>query len=234
MKRVLPLIFILFITLPSCTDDVGSYRIRVVFPDSRSRESVDSFVFWVFKAEDGFCSLLLNGSLDPLDLTLVKKASVSMSKTEDPPMFENIPSGELIFYGQGLYQNTVLLHACVQTEVRPRDDLQIAFELASVCSAESVELACNNQDGDCDGLIDECISDQDCQLSKSCFGSACLAGVCDCWALDGNPCDDGIDCSGPDICQNGVCTGPVLDSDNDRICDPLDLCRGDDAFGDTD
>ena len=90
----------------------------------------------------------------------------------------------------------------------------------------------------CDGA-GNCVGEQ-----RSCdhLDGACTKGYCDehsttCIASPANEaeaCDDGSACSDPDFCQNGICTGALMDEDFDGVCDPNDLCNGDNNSGDTD
>lgn len=86
-----------------------------------------------------------------------------------------------------------------------------------------VDTCGNEQDDDCDGLVDlddpdcvECSADGDCDDANPCTEDTCSDGHCDNEPSDGADCDDGNYCTIGDICAEGQCTG------TDRDCGDLD------------
>ena len=106
---------------------------------------------------------------------------------------------------------------------------------AGVCLDLASEV-CDGQDNDCDGKVDEDYPDTDADKQADCVdvdddGDGSL-DLDDCLPLD-----PGVHPGADEICGNGIdedCSGADMpDSDNDGVCDPVDLCPdGDDSADD--
>jgi len=80
--------------------------------------------------------------------------------------------------------------------------------------------ACNGEDDDCDGLVDEEICDD----GNPCTDDTCVPGVgCEHLALDGIPCAGTDPCAGEWLCESGACVGEAKDCDDGKIC-TVDSC----------
>ncbi len=85
--------------------------------------------------------------------------------------------------------------------------------------------------GDRGGTPDLCLAcsgNSDC-VAGSCETAACVAGCCKVAAAEpGSACDDGLACTGPDLCGAAGCAGPPLDCDDGLSCttDACDAAAG--------
>ncbi len=87
-------------------------------------------------------------------------------------------------------------------------------------------------DNDCDGLTDGldpncivCAQDAECDDGNTCTDDSCAPPDCvNAPVGDGMACDDGLWCTHPDACSDGVCVGPardcsgVADACHDGVC----------------
>jgi len=106
----------------------------------------------------------------------------------------------------------------------------------------------NGTDDDCDGKTDNddpnchsCSNDFDCDDANPCTTDSCVEQNCSNQPLpDGQECDDGSFCNGPDRCQAGACRprgeppcpGPDGDGDCRESCNEVDDdCSAPDADG---
>jgi hypothetical protein len=60
----------------------------------------------------------------------------------------------------------------------------------------------------------------DCEDNDPCTQDECVAGECFNWPLDTGSCDDGLDCTNPDVCSGGVCVGANDCPNSGEWCDP--------------
>ena len=114
-------------------------------------------------------------------------------------------------------------------------DQEFEFCFDSSCVECANDLDCD-EGYICDGGVciekpeEPCEVDEDCQLGEVCQGGICVAEPPD-------PCESNDDCQPGHFCFNGTCrydghplecerdaAGKIIDSDNDGICDTLDLC----------
>ena len=94
----------------------------------------------------------------------------------------------------------------------------------SDCDAQlPAEELCDGLDNDCDGEADGDLCDD----GNPCTADLCQGGDgCLNEPLTGDLCDDGNACTQEDHCDNGGCTGPLVDCDDGNLCTD-DSCEPD-------
>jgi len=98
--------------------------------------------------------------------------------------------------------------------------------LGACTAADPKPEACDGEDNDCDGKIDE----GSCDDGNPCTSEVCAgAKGCASQDLDGIPCDDGNACTDKDGCAKGICIpGAAKNCDDKNPCtkDSCDMAKG--------
>lgn len=111
--------------------------------------------------------------------------------------------------------------------VVPRPDDDVACDEACDDGVECTVDACDNGQCTHDQAACECLVDEDCLDENACTSEACVDGECVATVLVGEACDDGVECSASDLCQeDGSCVGSLSG------CVPAEWTCASDRYGD--
>jgi hypothetical protein len=184
-----------FLLLLVACSDTGSYRLNLVF----DHPDVVEVEVWALEPGEQICDDFLSHLADPGSATVVSGAVIPVPP-EDKVLLGDIPAGEALFVAEGrTAAGAKILRGCSRYDVKAGGNNYIAIELTQVCWPEPEDLS-NQQDDDCDTLVDEC--DQ------------------------GAECNDGLYCTEGDICADGDCNGTARDCDDADDC-TIDTCDDD-------
>ena len=191
--------------------------LHLVFPDDVARSTVSKLIVWVLPAGQQPCQPLVDGEVNPADLTFADRLELDNPPASGSRAAE-VPSGAVIFLAEGLSQETVVIvRGC--REIANTGSGDVTIHLAWVCGPlPGSEITGNLWDDDCDGLTYECRIDTDCDDGLGCTVDACVDTGCDhTTAPDGTACEDNF-CSLDQSCAGGACSGGTL-----KDCDDDDL-----------
>jgi len=245
MRRFWVLVFL----LTSCSD-TGEYRLNLVF----DHPDVVEVEVWALEPGERVCDDYLSHLVDPGSATVLSREVFTV-----PPRGETlggVPAGEALFVAEGrTAAGAKILRGCARHDVKGGANNCITIELSQVCFPQPEDLQ-NQQDDDCDMLVDECDQDAECDDSDNCTIDSCVQAACehapvDCSALDrpcadgvcdpasgdcisspkqdGTQCDDGNDCTEADTCTGGTCAGTPVPN---CCTGPADCSDGQDCTDD--
>lgn len=244
----------------------GAVSIEVSYPDTTAASVTAVLRAWVLAERAGAspdeergkfnCASLVGGSLDPYDLSLVRRADVASVEDVTRVTAEHVAPGDALVYVEaGGFGGEAEFAGCVATSVLN------AEVSASVELSRAKIFDCSDPDTE-DGS--PCDDGRLCTVGETCDGGSCgdgvardcgfaadgcNAGTCDeedgCVIqplADGTACDDDLFCTGSDACSAGECVGSARNCAAEaeacqvavRCDEELDLCVTADApFGTT-
>lgn len=217
----------------------GAVEVSVTYPDEVA-ESVTAVVHaWVLAEREGArvdperepfnCASLIGGTLDPYDLTLVRRADVASTEDVTKVTAEQVaPGAALVYVEAGTFGGQVELAGCSSVEVGSTTvGTSITLSPAKVfdCSDPETEdgspcddgLVCTVGETCNDGACGDA-TPRDCTFAAdSCHAASCgEERGCVVTALaDGTPCDDALFCTQGDVCGAGECLGSARDCADD-------------------
>jgi hypothetical protein len=217
----------------------GEVNVEVSYPNAAAESVTAVLHAWVLAEREGArvsderasfsCASLIGGSLDPYDLTLIRRADVASTEDVRRITALHVAPGEgLVYVEAGGFDGVAELAGCAPTSV------------TTVAVGATVELAqakvfdCNNPDTEdgspCDDgrlcTVGETCDDGECGdgSARDCdFGAdSCHAGQCNetdgCVVQplpNGTSCNDEAFCTEGDACNDGECLGALRDCAED-------------------
>lgn len=215
-------LWVFLLLLASCSD-TGKYRLSLVL----DHPDVVEVEVWALEPGEQVCDDYLSHLVDPGSATVLSSAVFSVPPQEET--LGDVPAGETQFVAEGrTATGAKILRGCTRYNVKGGANNYITIELAQVCWPVAEDLQ-NQQDDDCDTLVDECDVDAECDDSDDCTVDTCDQATCvSVPKSDGSGCDDGDDCTDADICTGGTCAGtPIPDCCVDPCDDGLYCTEGD-------
>ncbi len=216
MPRLSKLLLCVVLGLSACSES-GTYSLQLIFPDEQSFQNTREVVLWAAEPSGSDCASIIDGAIDPNSLS-VQSMRVFQISSDQQALFQDVPAGEILFIAEGSdIASVAFLRACELVQVKGGASVQVTLMLERVCTPEpGGEIAGNGKDDDCDGLIDECAGDADCDDDKDCTEDSCIEGICHNQASsETDTTCDGIDddCDGyfdndyliDDTCGTGFC-----------------------------
>lgn len=233
-NRIASFSLLVLILSSSCIPEI-TYDLRLKFQNRSDHDAVAQVRVWALERE-ATCLELTTGSRNPNQL-----GTYSTIEIDFPPESTNkltsVPAQQVVFFAEAKDQSgQPFLRACTEVGVTG-NSMMILLQMMHFCEPTAVDDIPNNQqDDDCDGLIDECDADDsdadsdgvpDCSDECPNDSDKTKEGICGCGKPDADEDkNDIIDCI-------DECAG-AEDSDADGVCDPLDQCLGHDNAGDFD
>ena len=166
----------------SCSEKTN-YRLRIVFPSDQARSATERLTVWALDAQGMDCDKLMGGLQKPEEG--VEKAKLVFQRPLSAGgMLRRVGVGDTLFFAEGEGLGVVLVRGCALADIRAGASAEVKLELGCVCNPGSGDCAPrkeqmgNGVDDDCDGLTDECTTDDDCADGNSCTVDVCSAGKC--------------------------------------------------------
>ena len=228
--------------LAACGDG-EKIEVSVDYAASADAQKVAAFRAWVVTGTDdneASCNLLVAGAQEPYDVAL--QLLGEGGARFDQPLTAVVRKREGIVYVVAFdYAGEPLYAGCGSVS---GDSVNVTLGPLQVyvCSDPTTPDGARCEDGNLCTVGEHCRSGQctagtprNCtQLSGPCTSGACdpNVGCVKVNAPDGQPCNDGLFCTGPDSCSAGTCTAPRLNCPaapgpclRDGVCDEqLDRC----------
>lgn len=209
----------------------GAVRVEVSYPDAAVASVTAVLHAWVLAERAGAqvsdkrgkfnCASLVGGSLDPYDLSLIRRADVAVTEDVTKITAEHVAPGDALVYVEaGGFDGVAELAGCAATSV---SNVEVS---ASLSLSRAKVFDCSDPDTEDGSPCDDGLL---CTVGETCDGGSCGEGIArDCgFAADGcnagscdeargcvvaplangTPCDDDLFCTGGDVCNEGECVG---------------------------
>ena len=212
------LIGLLGLILAGC-QQVGSCKLKILFPDDEARALVRTLEVWVVPGGEADCSALTGGTARPGDpgLEVMNHLRLSYPPPVDADGLDPVAVGPAAFYAEGRGAGEeIFLRGCSVVQVPPSATIEVVIELNWTCRPVAEECG-NGLDDNCDGQIDEgcleCEQDSDCDDLRPCTIDFCTNHECHQANFPLNTaCTDDDPCTLGDACDDqGQCLGQHKD-----------------------
>ena len=213
--------FLVAVLAVGCGGD-GSYRLSIEFPDDTLRLRTTDVAIWILEPAGRSCDDFMSHLVDPGGFDPVVDMVVKVPPASRVTMRE-VPAGGFLFVAEGRDAiGAKLLRGCSPGEVKAGATVRVTIRLEQVCWPDPHgEDPTTDEDDDCDGLINECTGDAECDDQNGCTMDICLQEECHNPSLDeGTLCSDNNLCTFDETCSSdGECIGQPKDcTDFNRTC----------------
>ena len=202
-----------------CSKDARQAGLRLVFADEDTRNSVTQLTVWALDLRGEPCDPLLSGRARPEQYIIHGQVQLTLPATAALTL-PALPGGETVFFAEGKSEpGVVMARGCSGLRSEDQRAGEVTITLARICYFDPAgEKPSNQRDDDCDGLVDECESDAECDDHNPCTRDSCVAQAClRISVAEQSACEDGNPCTRGDFCVQGACqAGPsytCLDGD---------------------